>query len=135
MCNLICERLKTLITSNTINIEKKGIDSMEVKNINNYILLSNHDIKDEDRRYFVLDVQTHKVGEHQYWNKLYSTCFNKEVANALFSYFLSVDTKNFKPQDFPMTEAKQYSITKHLNNTYLFIKECYIKPQKDLVIQ
>jgi len=52
--------LKRQITSDTMNFEKKGQDTYTSDNINNYILLSNHDVDDDGRRFFVADISTHK---------------------------------------------------------------------------
>ena len=46
--------LKRQITSEFITLQKKGIDSYEAENINNYILLTNHDIDDDGRRFLLL---------------------------------------------------------------------------------
>ena len=51
--------LKRQITSNMITLESKGTNSYDADNLNNYMLLSNHDIQDEGRRFFVLDISTH----------------------------------------------------------------------------
>ena len=45
--------LKRQITSDSIVLQAKGQDAFTTKNINNYILLSNHDLYDSDRRMFV----------------------------------------------------------------------------------
>ena len=62
--------LKRQITSDRIVLQAKGQDSFESKNINNYILLSNPDVYDSDRRMFVLDVQTHYKGNREYWSNI-----------------------------------------------------------------
>lgn len=124
--------LKRQITSNMINLQKKGQDAFDAKNINNYILLSNHDVSDSGRRYFVLDVQTHKKGDRKYWSNLYNNCFNKEVGNALYSYFREIDIKNFQPQDFPITKNKLNSISKRLDTVYSFLKDEYILKHADI---
>mgnify|MGYP003336736905 FL=1 len=78
-------------------------------NINNYILCSNGDgVKDDDgRRYFILDLATHKVGDRKYYDKLYQECFTKLVGEAFFHYVYSLDTENFNPQAFPITQSKK----------------------------
>ena len=124
--------LKRQITSKTINLQKKGQDAFEAKNINNYILLSNHDISDDDRRYFVLDVKTHRKGDRKYWSNIYDNCFNKEVGSALYSYFREINTEKFHPQDFPMTNNKLNSVSKRLNIVYMFIKDNYVLKTKDI---
>ena len=63
--------LKRQITSDVITLEQKGIDSFVTKNINNYMLLSNFDVKDNGRRFCVLDVQTHRKGDIQNIGQIY----------------------------------------------------------------
>ena len=81
---------------------------------------------------FVLDVQTHYKGNREYWSNLYSNCFNNDVGNALYSYFYEIDTNNYHPQDYPITENKLNSISKRLDYTYQYIKEEFILINKDL---
>jgi hypothetical protein len=128
-------RLKRQITSNKITLEKKGQDPFQATNINNYILLSNHDVCDDDRRYFVLDVSTHRKGDTEYWDNIYDNCFNKEVGSALYSYFREINTDNFHPQNFPLTKNKLKSISKRLDTVYLFLKNKFILQHKHIEIR
>ena len=124
--------LKRQITSDSIVLQAKGTDSFTTKNINNYILLSNFDVYDSDRRMFVLDVQTKYKGDREYWSNIYNNCFNNDVGNALYSYFYEIDTTNYHAQDYPITENKINSIAKRLDFVYQFLKDEYIKPNKDI---
>lgn len=118
--------LKRQITSDTMVFEKKCHDSYTAENINNYILLSNHDVDDDGRRFFVADISTHRKGDREYWDRLYKNCFNEEVGFALYCYFREVDTTGFFPQDFPMTNNKLHSISKRLDSVYSFLKHEYV---------
>lgn len=118
--------LKRQITSNRIMLQRKGEDAYDTENINNYMLLSNYDMNDDDRRYFVLPVQTHRIGDYQYWDKLRETCFNKEVGSAFYAYLREIDTTNYKAQQYPTTKNKLNSISKRLDTVYKFLKEEYL---------
>lgn len=130
----ISSTLKRMITSNNITLQNKGTKAYESNNINNYILCSNNDaIKDDDgRRYFILDIATHKVGDREYYDKLYNDCFCKEVGEAFYHYILTIDTDKFNPQAFPITQNKKDSVSKRLDNVYKFLKDEYVLKRLDI---
>ncbi len=130
----ISSTLKRMITSTNITLQNKCTKAYESNNINNYILCSNNDaIKDDDgRRYFILDIATHKVGDREYYDKLYNECFTNEVGEAFFHYIYKVDTTDFNPQAFPITQSKMDSLSKRLDVVYKFLKEEYILRNSDV---
>jgi hypothetical protein len=132
----ISSTLKRLITSSRINLQNKCTKSYESNNINNYMLMSNNDaIKDDDgRRYFILDISPHRVGDNKYWNMIYKNCFNDKVGKALFQYFYEIDVTDFNPQIMPLTQNKIDSQTKRLDSVFKFIKENYILHSKSIKI-
>jgi hypothetical protein len=125
--------LKRQITSSVITLEKKGQEAYQTDNINNYMLITNHDIGDEERRYFVMDISTERIGDKEYWNRLYDNCFNEEVGYALFCYLKEIDVKHFKSQTFPITKAKLESISKRLISEYDFLKQEFIKQNRGIL--
>ena len=130
----ISSRLKRQITSRVISLEGKGTNPYTTENMNNYMLVSNNDaIKDDEgRRYFILDLSTEFVGNEEYFNKLYDSCFNDEVGHAFYCYMLEIDTNKFNSQGYPMTQGKADSIAKRLDSVYRFLKNCYILKSKDI---
>ena len=130
----ISSTLKRMITSTNITLQNKCTKAYESTNMNNYILCSNNDaIKDDDgRRYFILDIATHRVGDVNYYNRLYSSCFNDKVGEAFFHYLHSISTEGFNPQTFPMTNAKRDSLTKRLDVVYKFLKTEYLLAKRDI---
>lgn len=124
--------LKRQITSDKICLQRKGEEAFFTDNLNNYMLLSNHDICDDDRRFFVLDVQTHRIGDIAYWDNLRRTCFNKEVGEAFYSYLCEFDTTGYKAQNYPTTNRKLNSISKRLDLVYKFLKEKYLLTKKPI---
>lgn len=106
---MISTRLKRWITSDSITLEKKGIDSYDADNLNNYVAISNNDtIKDEQgRRYFILDVSALHVGDRAYWDDLYATCDNDSFGAAFYSYLLEVDTTGFQLARFPIDREQK----------------------------
>ena len=120
--------LKRIITSDRILLEAKNQNSYEADNINNYMLNSNNDsIKDDNaRRYFIADVSSKREGDIEYWTDTNNSCCNDEVGEAFYCYMMEIDTNNFNPQTFPMTNNKLDSINKRLGSVELFLKENYI---------
>lgn len=125
--------LKRQITSKTIQIERKGKETRDETNLNNYILLSNNDaIKDDNgRRYFILPISTKYLGNNDYFTKLHSY-FTDEIGQAFYSYLLEIDLTDYNPQHFPITQSKLDSYSKRLDNVYQFIKDVYILNSKGL---
>jgi hypothetical protein len=131
----ISSRLKRYITSNTITLEKKGVDAYDAKNINNYVILSNNDaIKDDDgRRYFILDLAVHRQGDKLFWDNIYKKCFNDVVGDAFFSKLLEIDTEAYSPQhSMPLTQAKKDAFSKRLEHQEEFIKSNYVMKSNDI---
>jgi hypothetical protein len=125
--------LKRIITSPTLNIERKNLEASEERNICNIILISNNDaIQDsEGRRYFILDVSTKYVGNKKYFDMLHSN-FTYEVGQLFYSYLIDVDLTNYDAQAFPMTQSKLDSFSNRLDNVYKFIKDKYVLPKEDI---
>lgn len=130
----VSSRLKRMITSGLISLQAKNVDAYEAENINNYFILSNHDcIKDDDgRRYFTLDISTHRKRDEAYWNNIYNNCFNDEVGEAFYSYLHTIDTTGFNPQAFPDTQSKSDGIVKRLDPVYEFLKMSYYYESKPI---
>jgi hypothetical protein len=129
----VSSKLKRMITSTEITLEKKNKDPISSTNINNYVILSNNDAiqDDEGRRYFISDISNEQKGNHEYWQRLYK-CFSDDIGHAFYSYLLEVDTDKFNPQDMPLTKNKLDSFVKRLDIAERFIKEEYILKRKKL---
>jgi hypothetical protein len=130
----VSSKLKDMVTSDTMIINEKYEKSFKCYNTNNYIVLSNHQAiqHSEGRRYFILDINTEYMNDHEYYGKLRNETFNNEVAKAFFNYILEIDTKNFYSQKMPLTENKKRAIEKSLISEYKFIRDQYIIKKKGL---
>jgi len=105
------DRLKHLITGETIPIEMKFVDRFELPNRMNFMFNSNHPnaffLTDYSRRYFIWEVIGGKLplelGEAlERWRK------SEEGRSALMHYLLNVDTTDWSPNaDAPSTESKE----------------------------
>ena len=99
--------LKSLITEDTMQIERKGIDVETVKNRLKLLMASNNDwiapaTKDE-RRYFVLDVSSKRIGDTQYFTELHNDINNSDVKAAFLFDMLNRDLSKFHVSKVPET--------------------------------
>lgn len=102
--------LKGLVTAPTINIERKGIDPVEVPNFIRLIVASNNDwvvpAGPSERRFFVLDVADHHKQDHAYFSAI-----DEDMKNggreALMHYLLQIDLSGVNLRKFPQTAALQ----------------------------
>lgn len=83
------DKLKDLITNKRITIERKGIDSLEMDDFNNYIITTNNEypikIEENDRRYTLIKINEDKAGDRQYFDNLRKYTdgeFSEAAANA-----------------------------------------------------
>ena len=125
--------LKRNITSDTLQIERKGQDMREEPNLNNYILNSNNNaIQDEDgRRYFICDIITKYLGNVEYFKKLHN-CFNMETGHAFYCLMYERDLTEYSSLIIPITQSKLDAFAKRLDDAYKFIKDQYILKRKAL---
>ena len=128
--------LKDLITSSDTLYNQKNEKQFVGANINNFIINSNVEAiqHSEGRRYFIVDVSNRYLGNHDYFDDVYSKCFNDEVGAAFYNYLLEIDTTGFNSQkDMPLNKKKADAIADHLDFTFRFLKENYILRQKDVL--
>jgi hypothetical protein len=121
------DRIKDVVTSPTINIEKKGIDPIVFDNYANVIATTNNrapiPISPEDRRLVLLDVSMAKKGDEEYFNKLLEIYNNDLAISALYHYLLEevkITIKNFQ-KERPITEEYKKTQSLFIPNYMLFI--------------
>jgi hypothetical protein len=100
--------LKTLVTDDQINIESKGIDVEVSRNFTHLILASNSDwvvpAGSSERRFFCLDVQSHKKQDSDYFKRL-SDHMLTGGREALLHYLLALNLKEWNVRKVPQTDA------------------------------
>lgn len=79
------DKIKSMITSETINIERKGMEIVTTKSFERYVFFSNHDcplrLEPTDRRMACFEVSNARRNDHAYFaalEDLYSTTANLE---------------------------------------------------------
>lgn len=123
------ETIKTMATSPTINIEKKGIDSVEMVNRLCIWMLSNSPdsiiLQESDRRHFCLSVNEEFVGNDEYFKHLLT--YLNETNGALFYRYIikwgdkeELDCNSHRK--IPMTAFKQEIIEKNESSPLKFAK-------------
>lgn len=122
------DKLKGIITAPTLTIERKGenIKSRPERNSNRIIALSNHahtlKVEDGDRRWMCVNCSREKVGDYEYFDKLFSFQ-TAESGRHLLTYLLTKVniTKNLKK--VPMTDIKHQMAEMSQSRPKLFLSD------------
>lgn len=136
--------LNSLITEETIAIEKKGIDQKNESNLAEFIGATNEEIKirlgEDSRRWVIIEAPTKSTSERERWKKfmsmVYDAFFDHPVYKdtgvwALMFFYLKYDIKGFIPYlHIPRTEAVKKCIEYSMNITRHWWK--YIIEKKQL---
>jgi hypothetical protein len=97
------DKLKHLVTGQTIPVEFKFGDVVEVQSCHRLILTSNHEqviqAASEERRFLPFDVSARKRGDNDYFSRLYAVADGRDArsASALMHHLLSRDLSQFRP--------------------------------------
>jgi hypothetical protein len=101
--------IKDIITSDRVNIEKKGIDAITLKNYNNFVCDTNNfnivNVSADDRRFVFLNCNSQYVGNEQYFNDLFKDLKDDEVLSSLYHYLIE-ERKCPDNFDFQLTRPK-----------------------------
>ena len=121
------EIMKTRITESRIDVQKKGIDSYNVKSALFWVLMTNHRdaliLEDKDRRYACYDVSSVKCGNVAYFDKLRETCFNQDVANHFYTRLMCRATSKAHLAKIPETQIRKELIELSRPNWMKFLHE------------
>ena len=122
------DKLKMMISENSIDIEKKYQNTVHAENLTNFIFISNNNapvkIDDEkDRRFLVVKVSPKFASNKEYFNKLQSSFEEEGFYSHLFTFFMKMDVKDFGSELPPMTEAKKNIIEYSRSQFSLFIQK------------
>jgi hypothetical protein len=109
--------LKTIITEETMMIERKGIDAAQRRNFIGMIMASNMRFVipagQDARRYFVLEVSTKRLQDTAYFGLIASHLENGGLSNLLW-FLQNYDLSTFNVRNVPKTAAldEQKSMTR-----------------------
>lgn len=94
------ERLKDIITNETINYEKKGKDTITLKNLTNFIFTTNnqfvHNITANDRRFVLFECSSIYKNDIEYLSKMGAYLKRPEVARAFYQFAMDRDLSKYK---------------------------------------
>ena len=119
------DKMKDNITGNWFELEKKGIDSIQIENLNNFLLTTNNTfsvkIEDGDRRYACFEASDKYKGNFKYFDNFTDVCDNDIAGDNIFSYFLQYDDK-VDLRNIPMTKLKSDMMEKSKISSISFIE-------------
>jgi hypothetical protein len=103
-------RLKALITNETIAVELKGFEVEEYENMSSIFMFSNDlncfQLSYENRRIAAFLLSNKYCRDKNYFDQL-ETHLNQETANHFLTYLFQYDISNWNHNDIPDTEALQ----------------------------
>jgi len=101
-------RLKAMITEYSIDFEPKGFDKIPMKNHINLIMASNEDwvvpATEDERRFFVLDLQRYDFMTHEYFEAIMEEMENGGY-EAMMQELSELDYSTIKLRQAPKTEG------------------------------
>jgi putative DNA primase/helicase len=120
------DKLKAFISESTVQMEKKGLEAIEIPNYARVIFASNrsHVIAagTKERRYLVLEPSPIKAQDSQHFNALHQWIENGG-ASRLLRYLLDIDLETFNPFKAPSTTALIDQKLQSLSNAHQYIFE------------
>jgi hypothetical protein len=126
------EKLKNLITCNTLRLEKKGVDAYFVDDTAFYVFISNtvdyYKMEQGDRRYLVLNCSDKYCGDKEYFDALFQELEKRECGDHLYTYLAAErDVSKFnRVKDLPVTSTKITMMEVSENPAISFIKSISI---------
>lgn len=136
----IYNKLKDMITSTTLRLEKKGMDAYLIDNTVNVFLTGNQigifKLDEDDRRFAVFEASNAEgiANDAEYWDPRWTWLAEGGGAEAIYGYLLRRDLRGFNPHgQAPMTQVKRDMI--EIRNTPLdtWVRDLLNDPDSMLV--
>jgi len=104
------EKVKNIITSRYVQLERKGIDAIPIKNTGRYIFFSNNEtpvkIGLTDRRFVVYECSNERQFDNKYFTELVNAFSDSNRVRKMYDYLMNLDLSEFNPTtDRPITDA------------------------------
>ncbi len=129
----VVSRLKQIITRPTQNLERKGIDAIEINDFTNYAFTTNEEssfkIETGDRRFLM--IHTREEQQTELSKSSYAEIKDPEKLKRLFAFFKNYDTNadGFKIGECPVISTK-YKETLQIEDKPAYIQMIYNNPQR-----
>ena len=126
------DRMKSLITDDIIQVEKKGLEHIQINNHCNFICTTNHThtikLESDDRRYAVFETSGQYAKDYDYFANLSEIMKDRgeEAGNSFYQYMLNYpDSEMVNLRKIPMTKVKQDMINMSKINPIRFMEEIH----------
>jgi len=97
----LAEVIKESITGSNIEMEKKGVDSIKIKDYMNYIITTNNlnsvKLEEGDRRFMVFGTSSKMKGDVEYFNKLCIDLDDEIIMRKFYEELMNRDLSQFNP--------------------------------------
>ena len=107
------EKIKGIITQESVMWEQKGIQAVRIQNCGRYIFFTNNNcpvkIELTDRRFVMFESTTAHIKDietkNRYFKKLFNDLSDNNIMKSLFLYLKNKDISNFDINDRPITKV------------------------------
>lgn len=122
------ETLKALITNDTIQLEKKYVNSFVITNVVDFIGFTNQfnaiNVSADDRRYFIVVADSTYAQQKEYMLPLLAFFHEDQNKRAVYDYYMDIDLDGFDSSaDRPTTEAHKELMESNLSHADRFLKQ------------
>ncbi|MGO4551256.1 primase-helicase family protein [Lysobacter sp. 2RAF19] len=119
--------LKDMITSDTLTVERKGVDAVEMRSVSRIVMVTNAawavPATRDERRYFVLDVGSKRRQDHAYFSAIHKQ-MDGDGLQAFLGLLLQIPLAGFDLRAVPETDALKKQRALSLEPHFQFIADC-----------
>lgn len=134
----VADRLKSMITGQTIYVNVKFEKPYNVPDTINYLFTSNHPdsfiVEDADRRYFIHEIKSAPLPK-TFYTQQYDPWYKSDSIGHLFHYLLHLPLEGFHPfAHAPETDAKREMVELNRNEAAVWVATLRDEPETALKV-
>lgn len=122
------DMLKSMITSDTVTINPKGMKKYTTKSYPHIMMTTNNavpvKVEPNDRRFCISYTSSDYRGNHEFWKETHRLFNLPEAGSVIYQYLMNQDLTDFVVQQFPRTAYHQSLSLAETPSEELFLKEC-----------